>query len=200
MRLTACHECDLLLHEAEREPDTGTILCPRCGAELYRTSRQCLDRTLALTTAALILLLTANCFPIVGLQLHGQRVDATIFSACRQLLADEMPFPAALLLLTTVLVPLAELGILAWLLLPLRRGQRPRGFVPLFKLLQLTHPWAMVEVFILGIVVSLIKLSHLADIIPGAGILCFTALSIVLVALGAMLDQRQLWDAWEKAR
>ena len=197
--MTACHECDLLLRELSVPVSAGTVRCPRCGAVLYRVSRDALERSLALTCAALLLLLIGNLFPLVGLNIQGHHVETTVLGAARQLWRDDMPLISLVLLATTVLMPLIELGALVWLLLPLRSGRRPPGFVALFRALQLAHPWAMVEVFILGVLVSLVKLSHLADVLPGPAIWCFGALMLVLTALSSLFDSRALWQAWEAA-
>lgn len=197
--MTACPECDLLLRELTLPVGAGTVRCPRCGAVLYRVSRDALERSLALTCAALLLLLIGNLFPLVGLDIQGHHVETTVLGAARQLWRDDMPLISLVLLATTVLMPLIELGALVWLLLPLRSGRRPPGFVALFRALQLAHPWAMVEVFILGVLVSLVKLSHLADVLPGPAIWCFGALMLVLTALSSLFDSRALWQAWEAA-
>jgi len=199
-QMLACHECDLLLSELPVPIAAGAVSCPRCGAVLYRVSPDGLERTLALTCAALVLLLIGNLFPIVGLNIQGHYVETTVFGAARQLWLDDMLPIALVLLATTVLMPLVELGALAWLLLPLRSGRRPPGFVVIFRALQLAHPWAMVEVFILGVLVSLVKLSHLADVLPGPAIWCFGTLMLVLTVLSSLFDHRTLWQAWEAAQ
>ncbi len=198
--MTACPECDLLLRELAVPISAGAVSCPRCGAVLYRVSYDALERTLALTCAALVLLLIGNLFPLVGLNIEGHHVETTVLGAARQLWRDDMSPIALVLLATTVLMPLIELCALAWLLLHLRHGRRPPGFVLLFRALQLAHPWAMVEVFILGVLVSLVKLSHLADVLPGPAIWCFGTLMLVLTVLSSLLDHRALWQAWEAAR
>ena len=194
--LTACHECDLLLRELPLSPG-GTAICPRCGAELYRSRPGCLERALALVCTALVLLLFANVFPIVGLDLQGQRIETTVFGAAYRLWQDEMIPVALVLLATTVVVPFIELVALLWLLLPLHLGQRPPGFALVFRALRLAHPWAMIEVFILGILVSLVKLSHLAEVLIEPALGCFGALMLVLAALATQLDDYALWQAWE---
>lgn len=195
----SCHECDLLIRDASLSACAITVACPRCGAELYRVGKNSLERCLALTCAAMVLLLIANLFPIVGLNIQGHQVETTVFGAARQLWRDDMPIVASLLLLTTVLMPLVELCALSWLLFPLWHGCRPPWFIPVFRTLQLAHPWAMVEVFILGVLVSLVKLSHLAEVLPGTAIWCFGALMLLLALLSSTLDHRELWNAWEAA-
>lgn len=198
--LTACHECDLLVHEAAgQEAPRYSALCPRCGALLYRHSRNCLENTLALACACLVLLAVANSFPIVGLNIQGQRVDTTVFGAAAQLWREDMPVVAILVMLTTTVTPLLEMAGVIWLVLPLMLGRRPPGFARVFRALQAAHPWAMVEVFILGILVALVKLSHLAEVLPGPAMLCFCALMLLLTAISAIIEPRDIWRAWERA-
>lgn len=197
--MTACHECDLLLDCAPVANETGSAVCPRCGAELYRADPGSLERSLALTCAALILLVLANAFPFVGLNIHGQQIETTLFGTARQLWLNDMPLVAFLLMATVVVMPMIELGAMAWLLAPLHFKCRVPGFVPLFRALQWARPWAMVEVFILGVLVALVKLSHLAYVLPGTAIWCFGGLMLVLAALSVAFDPRTLWQMWEKS-
>ena len=196
--LTACHECDLLVRETTGpESPHYSALCPRCSAHLYRHSRNSLETTLALACAALVLLATANAFPLVGLDLRGQRIDTTVIGAAAKMWQEGMPAVGALVLLTTTILPLLELAAVVWLVLPLRLGRRPPAFAWLFRVLQMAHPWAMVEVFILGVLVALVKLSHLAEVLPGAAAWCFGGLMLVLTAITAIIEPRDLWRAWE---
>lgn len=198
--LAACPECDLLLQEVLDVPAGDFAgLCPRCGACVYRSRRNGLDSALALVCAALVLLLAGSALPIVGLDLGGQRVETTIIGATGALWHEGMPMVAAWVLLTTVLVPLLQLIVLMWMVLPLRFGRRPPAFTVLCRALQIARPWAMVEVFILGILVALVKLAHLADVLPGAAAWCFGGLMLVLPSLNAVIGERELWSAWESA-
>ncbi|WP_319237613.1 paraquat-inducible protein A [uncultured Propionivibrio sp.] len=196
----ACHECDLLLMPLELRASRSQAFCPRCGARLYACHHDRLEKILALTVAALTLLLTAISFPIVGLDIQGHYAETTVLDAALALWREERGLLAGLVLLTTVLMPLFELGAILWLALPLWRGWRPWGFARVFRLLRLAHPWAMVEVFVLGVLVSLVKLSHLADVLPGPAMACFGGLMALLAALSALIDPPALWQAWDDAR
>ena len=66
--------------------------------------------------------------------------------------------------------------------------------------LHMAHPWGMVEVFLLGVLVSLVKLAHLAEVLPSIGIWAYGALMLLFTALGASFDSRKLWHAWAEAR
>ncbi|MGV7243214.1 paraquat-inducible protein A, partial [Caballeronia sp. M23-90] len=79
-RLIACHECDLLQRETALGRG-GAARCRRCGATLYKSLPASVDRTLALTLAALVLFGVANAFPIVGLSVNGTLVEMTLYKS-----------------------------------------------------------------------------------------------------------------------
>src|SRR3954469_5656259 len=188
----ACPECDLLQHDAP-SPRPRKALCARCGAVLYERGDGGLERTLALTVTALVLLALANAFPILTLELQDERTSATLAGAAAALWSQDMPLAAILVLFMAVLMPLAELAALAYLLLPLRRGIRAAGFAAVFRVVQFGSRWGAVEVFVLGALVSLVKLGHVADVEPGIALLCYGALMLVMAAIEASFDPRELW-------
>jgi len=197
----ACRECDLLVRTADVPGSSHySALCPRCGALLYRRSRRGLENTLALACAALMLLAIANAFPLVGVSIQGQRIDTTVVGAAVQLWREGMPVVSILVLATTILTPLLEILAVIWLTLPLMLGRRPAGFARVLRVLQAAHPWAMVEVFIVGILIALVKLAHLADVLPGPALLGFGLLMLVLATVSSVIEPRDLWQAWEEAR
>lgn len=190
--LIACHECDLLQREAAL-PQGGVARCRRCGAELYRSHPHSLDRTLALTAGAIVLFVIANSFPIVGLQLDGQVIQTTLYKTVSTLWDEDMKSVAALVFVTTIAMPALQLFAVAYLVLPLRLGRVPAHFGPVFRMLQTVRPWGMVEVFMLGVLVSLVKLAHLAGVVAGVALWSFAALMLVMAGISAVFDARGLW-------
>ena len=192
--LLACHECDLLQREVPLQGG-GIARCGRCGAELYRDRPASVDRSLALTAGALLLFIIANSFPILGLALQGQVINTTLFGAVERLWDEDMKSVAALVFVTTIAMPALELLALTYLLAPVRLGRVPPYFALVFRTLQAVKPWGMVEVFMLGVLVSLVKLAHLAGIVPGIALWSFAALMLVMAALASVFDPRTLWNS-----
>lgn len=190
--LIACHACDLVQREPAVAPGFAAK-CRRCGALLFRCEHGSLDRTLALTIGAVILFVLANAFPLVELELKGQHNAVTLIGAVQALRAQGMAAVAALVLLTTVVFPAAELAAIAYMLLPLGMGRRPPGLAKVFRLVEAVRPWGMVEVFVLGVLVSLVKLAHIAVVVPGVALWSFGALIVLLAAEATSLDSRDLW-------
>jgi paraquat-inducible protein A len=197
--IIACHECDLLQHETPL-PRGGVARCRRCDAVLYRSHPDSLERTLAVTVAAMLLFIISNASPIVGLQLQGQHTAATLYGAVHALYNQDMKLIATLVFVTTILVPALELTVLMYMLLPLRMGRNPPGLARVFRFLQSIHPWGMVEVFMLGVLVSLVKLAHIADVETGVALWSFGALMLLMTAVAAIFDPRDVWARVEVTR
>ena len=190
--LVSCHECDLLQRETPL-PRGGIARCRRCGAELYRSHPDSLERTLAITLAALVLFAIANAYPIVGLEVQGNRTAATLFGAVRALWGQGAEAVAGLVFVTTIVVPLLEMSITLLILVPLRLGGAAPATGLLLRIVQAVRPWGLVEVFILGVLVSLVKLAHQATVIPGIALWSFAGLMLLFAAAAASFDPREVW-------
>lgn len=191
--LIACHECDLLQREVPLPP-RGVARCTRCGATLYRNVPNSIDRTLAYTLAATVVFVLANAFPIVGLDAQGNHTSTTLFGTVRTLHAQDMDSVAALVFFTTMLMPSLQLGAMLYILLPLKLGRVPRFLPTMFRMVEIARAWGMVEVFLLGTLVSLAKLAHLASLVPDIALWSFAALMVLLAASASSFDERSFWE------
>ncbi len=190
--LLACPECDLLQSDSAF-PRPRKALCARCGAIVYQRHDNGLDRTAALTAAAAVLFVVANSFPIVTLELQGDRTTATLFGAVGVLWSQNQQLVAALVAFTALAMPFLEIAALAWLLFPLRHGWKAPYFGDVYAALQFAQRWGMVEVFVLGTIVSYVKLDHLADVEAGVAMWSFAALMLVMASIESNFDPRDLW-------
>jgi paraquat-inducible protein A len=188
----ACHECDLLQREVRLAPG-GVARCRRCGAQLYRNRPHGLDRALAYILGAFILFLIANSFPMVGLSIRGELVQATLLGAVHGIYADGVWPIALLVLVTAVVAPLVQMIAMAWLLLSLPLGHVPRGFARVFRALHFARPWGMVEVLMIGVLVAVAKLTRMAEVVPGIALWSLGGSMLLLAAAAAAFDPHVLW-------
>jgi paraquat-inducible protein A len=195
----ACHDCDLI-HRINPLPAKGTANCIRCGAVLYQHKPDSLDRTLAFAMAGLILFILANSFPFLGLRIGAQVRETTLITGIYELYVQGMQVIAILVLVTTVLVPFTQMMCLFYILLPIKFGRLPKRLPRVFRFLQSIQPWAMMEVFMVGILVSVVKLGKLGKIMPGISLYSFLALIFVLTAMTVSLDAHLIWQKWGEQR
>jgi paraquat-inducible protein A len=190
--LTLCHACDLPSRIGD-VPAGGTARCPRCGSVVYKRIRDSLDRTLALALGGLFLFIAANAFPFLAMKMQGNVTHTTLSTGVRALYEQGSPIVATLVLVTTIVAPFLQISALIFVLGPLRLGVRIPGQAQVFRLLRRVQPWSMMEVFIMGILVSLVKLIAMAQIVPGIALWSFVLLIPVLAAATSSLDAEWVW-------
>ena len=188
----ACHECDLLMREVTA-PVGGSASCPRCGAVLYRNLGRRFDWSLAFIVGAAVLYVIANAFPIVTLEAGGNRTIATLFGTVVSLNRTGSLPVAALILLTAIVFPAVIIGLMICMLLPLQLGRSPPGAALVFRALRASQPWGMVEVFMLGILCSIVKLAHLATLVVGPALWAFGGLIVLIAAAVGCFEPAEYW-------
>src|SRR5277367_1560078 len=156
--LIVCHACDLV-HRSDKIAAPARVRCARCSAELYRTTGGGIDTAIAWAASALVLFIVANVYPLVALKVNGTTRDATLVGAALGLYDQGYASIAAVVFFTTVLVPLTEIATYLYVLVPLRVNRRARGLNVLLRVLTPLRAWGLVEVFMLGALVALVKLA-----------------------------------------
>jgi paraquat-inducible protein A len=197
--LIACHICDVV-HEQLPLPNGGKAHCSRCGHHLYGGGGTRLDLALAQALAALVFFVPAMTMPIMSLNVLSKIKSCTVSSAVYHLYAFDLWMVAAFCLFTLIIVPFVNISALAYVLGGIRMRRRLPLMAEIFRLYQALREWGMLEVFLLGIFVSLIKLRDLASIQWGLGYFCF--LAVLILSLGAYLslDRHAVWDELEDLR
>lgn len=192
-RLTECPECALVQRNPEL-PRGGSSKCVRCGCVLHRDRPDSLNRTLAFTIAGLVLFAVANSFPFLSFQMQGQVTETTLFTGIVDLYNQGKWEIAAVVAFTAVLAPGLQLLLLLVVLVPLTLDRMPGWLPSLFRLVRTLTPWGMMDVFMLGILVSVVKLAEMATIVPGTSLFAFVVLIFVLAAAQAALDPDLIWS------
>lgn len=195
----ACHDCDLL-HRRRTLKGGEVATCRRCFAVLYERKRNPIDRTLAWCVTALILFVLANIYPFMTFRLEGREQTGTILSGVVALLEQGMWPLAGLVFFMIVLAPLAILIGLLYLLAPLRLGRRAFGAARVFRIIEQLRPWGMLEVYMLGVLVAIVKLSQMASIDLGLAFWSFSALLVATIGALVSLDEEVIWSRVEVRR
>lgn len=190
--LVACAECDALQREVPL-PRRGIATCARCGAELYRDKPASLDNTLALVIAATVVYAFANAYPLITLDAAGITSSATLLQASTELARAGMTSVALLTFFTTIAMPVAQLAAMLYMLVPLRLGWVPAHLHLAFRAQSWVRHWAMLEVFLVGALVSLVKLTQVAKIDAGIGIYAVGGYVLLIAAAVAAFEPRALW-------
>lgn len=192
-QLRRCHDCDLLL-ELGDIPWGGRALCSRCGAVLFVNRVDPVGRALALHLAALVLWVVANAFPFMTLKLEGREQASVLFSSVLFLYRDGLWPLALVVFLFVILFPLGKILLNLGVLVAMRLNWRPPFLGRLYRVVETLHPWAMTEVFLLGVLVAYAKLLDIATIEIGPSMIAFVGLIVTLIAAGAAFHPSHVWD------
>jgi len=190
--IAACPDCDLL----QRIPALGAgaqARCPRCGRIVASGKAAAQNRTLALAAAAAIVLVLANVTPLMGLSAVGRHSSTTILGGVLKMWREGQEITALLVALCSMIAPTLHIAFTLIVLLAVRKPPAPRWVGALLRFAELSRPWAMVEVMMLGILVALVKIADLATVIPGIGMFAVGALIMLLAAMTVSFDPREVW-------
>lgn len=195
-RLIACPECDLLQYEPRLPPRGAArfvVYCPRCEARLAVSHPQALEHALAYNLAAAACLVVANTFPVALIFFQGESSATTLWFAVRHLYDAGMPFMSTLVALTAIVIPVARVMLSGGILGALRLNVAPPMAGPALALLRQLRRWSMVDVLVLGLLVSLVKLRGIITLHAGIGLWATIALMLALSAEAGVFDTRAVW-------
>ena len=193
----ACHECDLLV-QIDDQAMHARASCPRCGQTLADYIPQGFMKTMAFALAASMLLVLSNCFPFLSLQASGIEQVMTLPGSAYALYMDGYWTIALLVMLPIMGVPALMLAAILALMTQLNRGEPADWLVPAARFLFFLNPLSMVEVFVIGVMVSLIKIGHMAHVVLGVAFWSYVAFALCFIAALTNLDRLHLWRRIEE--
>ncbi len=197
--MVVCEFCDL----ASKSPTLSVgekAHCDRCGGLLAKRSRNPIQGTLALALAAALLLALSNAYPFLRFSLEGQVQENKIITGVIGLWDAGQGGLALLILFTTVLAPALRILGLIYVLLPLSLRRVPPDVAGALRFQEALVSWAMLDVYMLALLVALVKLSQMAKVQIELGAYCFVALFVVLTLIGVLYDREAIWDQVEELR
>src|SRR5256714_13951062 len=108
-------------------------------------------------------------------------------------------FVALVVFMASIVIPVLKLTGLLYLVITARfgLGRRLRSRTRIYRLIDVIGPWAMLDVFLLAVMVSLVKLGQIATILPGPGLIAFTAVVVLTMFASASFDPRAIWEERE---
>jgi paraquat-inducible protein A len=195
--LLICEHCDTVYRR--RPLARGDVArCARCHAVLERHQKIGINAMLALVATVMVVFVQANVWPIITLGLNGEQIPARLWGIIAMMWREHSQVVAVLAAGTLFFFPLCKMLVLGWLLVYARLGRRAPGFRPLMMVLHYIQPWTMSEVFVLGILVSIVKAQLYFDVTTDAGAFAYAVLAI-LITIFSGIDVRKLWEIPEAA-
>jgi paraquat-inducible protein A len=196
-RLIECPDCGLV----QRLPGIGpgaSAACPRCDAVLWRPRRNSLPWSRALALTGLILYTIALGLPFMGFDMYGRGRQTNLVSAADAFASGGAWELAIVLAATIILLPIAKLLVLLVVSGGLALRHPPRWLYLPFRWYEKLTPWAMIDVYLIGVFVAYTKLSGMAHVDIGPAAYALAGLMLVSVTADATLDTEAVWEAIEE--
>ena len=194
--LLSCGTCGLRQLVEPLPPDRSAE-CARCGSLLAASARGSLQATAAFAVAALILYVPANIYPIMRMHFYGAYSESTVWDGVVSLARHNQWFVAAIVFLASIAIPLVKLSVLLYLVVTtaLHRRRRLRERTRIYRFVDVIGPWAMLDVFLLAVLVALVKLGTIATILPGPGLIAFACVVVFTMLASASFDPKLIWHS-----
>ncbi len=173
-----------------------TRRCGRCGARLVSRANKSLATVWFFWALGVIAYVPANIWPMLETRLLLTSSDDTIIEGAIKLFAHGSFGVAAVILLASVVIPLAKFAAIAWLAMSVqhRLPSPAKWRHRVYEAVEFVGRWSMIDVFVVAILSSLVQFSVLANVKAGPAALAF-ALSVIFTMLSALsFDSRMIWD------
>lgn len=188
-----CHECDLLIGVPLLAIGQKAY-CPRCNYLLTANRRSAQDKVFAFGVAGLMFLLLANAFPFLGFSAKGQEHSVTLLQSVAILITENFPSLAAIVFASIIAIPAAFLAGVVYVSSALALHRLLPGTATILRWVLLLLPWSMAEIFLIGILVSFIKIVAIAEVALGLSFWSYVLFSVCMTVVVLHLDKREIWQ------
>lgn len=196
--LIACPTCDALYYESP-VPIGGRASCRRCGTILDAPRERAMTRIVMMSATALILMAGAIFFPFLQISTSGMVHQASIVDVILAYSHGSILLMTLAVGVFIVLLPSVRLALIIYALAPMALGDHPpRLAIPAFRLAETIRPWAMAEIFVIGIAVVLVKVKDIATLGVGAAFWALVALVVINVLSDKLMCRLTLWRTLER--
>lgn len=151
--------------------------CPKCGHTLITFKNNATEKLIAYAFSALVFLLLSLPFNFLTFRASGQKHSIDLPSGITVLIENDYLSLAIITGLATVMLPGLVLVGLVWLSIAQLQQRRSFYLHRLFSVVKGLLPWSMAEIFLIGTLVSLIKINELADVTTGLSFYAFIGFS-----------------------
>lgn len=195
-KLIACQQCDALYDKPELKQGQS-VKCIRCGSVMAERKVDSIERSFNWSLAGIFLLVPAIVFPIMGVTLAGQYHHASLLDCIIALIERGFFMIAVLVFLFTIAVPVVRLLGAFYISYNFKFNKLKPSLLTFFRAFHHLDNWAMLNVFMLGIVVSMYKLLDDTELSVNMGLLAFILWLVSSTMASAALDQDYIWQELE---
>lgn len=196
--LMVCPQCDAVYRKKDlAHGELAT--CQRCHKVIASPRKRAGMHIISLAIGSLIMIIGAVFFPFLSIETAGLSNSASVLDVALSFGSGILTVLVFLTAALIVFIPALRMVLLLYVLVPIVFDHPPApGATTAFRLAQGMKPWAMAEIFALGVAVSLIKVGDLAFVDFGPAFWMFATLVIFLLVEQRFLCSWSVWQALNK--
>ncbi len=172
-----------------------TLYCVDCRTPLERHFGQSLRAALCCAAATALLLIPANVDTFLTTQALGASRHSYVASTASAILDGGWPWLALVIFLFVVVFPTMRFGLLTLVLGNLYLDRRPAWLGPAFRWANRLETWAMLDVFLLALGVTYVRIQPVISVHLGDGAIYLMAAGVLSLFTRALLDKAAVWQA-----
>lgn len=186
-----CHECGFVFKGID-----GVDICPRCKSKVYFRRKNCISKSLALLLSALILYLPSNLYPVMYTEFIGSNTGSNIIEGVIAMWQMHSYLVSFVILLASIFIPAFKICSMIFILYATRYSKIVvnKRVSRLYRFVLLIGRWSLIDVYVVIIMSSIVKIGNLLDIEPGFAIICFCSVVIITVFSAEAFDERLIWN------
>ncbi len=194
-----CHHCGTLvsigtLHKGE------DALCPFCHSLVRAGSTFDYLQLFCLSLTAFIFLLISLPFQFLMLDSNGDETIISLIDSVQSIYARDHAFLAVVVFFVVILIPILTIGSSMGIFAILYFRRFVSLFPSFFRVYRMATHWMMVEVFLIGVLVSLIKVVSLANVHLGVSFYLYGVFVVISLITMTRIDIATLWNSWDQLR
>ena len=149
-------------------------------------------KPLALALAALILFWPAVLLPIIEVERLGHRHASSLLFGTLEMLRQGSWFVGSIVLVFSIVFPLAKLVLLLELCLLGVLHRRHKATT--YRLVESMGRWSMMDVLLLAFLVMLVKLGSLVEFHFGPAVVAFVLCVVLSMLASLCFDPHTIWE------
>ncbi len=189
----ACRSCGLIQYVPNLD-DRQKALCARCGLVIHDSFRARSGNRIcsAAAISALILYLPAVTLPILTIERLGFSRPSSVWEGVVRFLSHGDWIVGTVVLVCSVIIPVLKL--LGLLFLVHGKGWiRPRTQSRLFRWIEWSGKWGMLDVLLIAFLVAWVKMGDLVSIQPGKAVILFCTMVVLSLVASTFFDPEGIW-------
>ncbi|WNC74139.1 paraquat-inducible protein A [Thalassotalea psychrophila] len=196
--MIACHQCDTLFN-SPKIVDGQEAICTCCGTTLFVRKKNHINRTIAVSSAGLLFFPPAMILPIIGVGVSSAGIynDASLIDCITLMINSGYYIIAFAVFIFTLAVPLVRLSAALYISICIKYNWLKPSLFTFFRSYHMLDTWSMIHVFFMGLIVSMYKLTSLAELSVDQGLVSLVLLLLCSTLVSITMDPHSIWDKLE---